>query len=340
MQQVYSLLLTFMVQHRYFRDNLFHVADISFAEGTAKLINDLGIVIKPFKGGFYLLCSDPELLKGEQRSIRLNLNCQDTQYINYSDLPSYQPRTSLLYFDNQIIPAGSNDESLLLHEDLFVSVKDIVQVTHGKLTIPNFDQGKEYRFTDAIGDELHPGRIQFSANNPNEVTLLNLPEGLVRVYSGDEEIERVYHQPKAIWTKPMGIIEIYAGELYNQYKKKEQIDYAVQFNYRQTIWKYFVVSPVYQKFNNLSIVNKGKEQIFNAPQKQRILQNQEALVFESKDRIPLLEQSGEIYQLVDNYDPELPAGKVILKNLAKASPEQLYYDTTVSDAPAYSHIYI
>jgi hypothetical protein len=45
---------------------------------------------------------------------------------------------------------------------------------------------------------------------------------------------------------------------------------------------------VYNKFNSLSIINKGKEQVFNSPQKQSIHPNLEALVFESKSEISLL----------------------------------------------------
>ena len=68
--------------------------------------------------------------------------------------------------------------------------------------------------------------------------------------------------------------------------------------------------------------------------------NPETLVFESKTKIPLSELADETYQLVDSFDPEHRSGKVIHKNLAKASPEQLHFDLTKSEESAYSHIYL
>jgi hypothetical protein len=50
--------------------------------------------------------------------------------------------------------------------------------------------------------------------------------------------------------------------------------------------------------------------------------------------------SDENFQLVDNYDPVNRSGKVILKNMVKASSEQLFSDPAKSAGNAYSHIYI
>ena len=170
--------------------------------------------------------------------------------------------------------------------------------------------------------------------------LSNLSQGLIIVHAGKQEAERIYYYPQAVWKKPFGILEIYTNTLLKHFREKGKTEYAVKFNNRQTIWKYFLVSPVYQKFNNLSIINKGKEQIFNGPEKQHVHEITDALVFESKNKIPLSENSEETYQMVENFDLTNRSGKIVLKNLPKASPVQLYRDETKSDDAVYSHIYI
>jgi hypothetical protein len=68
--------------------------------------------------------------------------------------------------------------------------------------------------------------------------------------------------------------------------------------------------------------------------------NPNVLVFESKNEIPLSEFSDENFQLVDNFDLGTHSGKIILKNLVKASPAQLYVDELQPGEKTYSHIYI
>jgi hypothetical protein len=342
MKQTYTHLLTFVFRHRYFMDDLFKVIEVSFAEGTPKLIKDLGIVIKPFPGGLHLLASDPELLDSinDTNPIQLVLHCKDPQYINYTELPPYRLPDKLLYFNNLSAVSTGGNKSFRLHNKEFAGQNELVQISYGKINFPEFNADNKNRLTDAVGNEIPPQCITKSVPESGALVLSNLPQGLIRLFSNKEEVDKVYYYPKAVWNKPFGIVEIYTTKLFKQYKESGLVEYVLNFDNRQTIWKYFLVSPVYQKFNNLSIINKGKEQIFKTPQKQLVHKNSEALVFESKNKIPLRELSDETYQLVDNYDPNLRSGKVILKNLVKASAEQLYADENQLVESAYSHIYI
>jgi len=342
MRQTYVHLLTFQFKHRYFRNDLFKSIGISYAEGTSKLINDLGIIIKPFTGGFHLIASDPKLLidENDAHPIQLHLFCNDPLYINYTELPTYRLADKLLYFNNLIEVFDQKSNSFQLQLSEFVGPNELVQISSGKINIPISVSNPEYRFTDASGIEISSQCIKQSAPGSNEFFLSNLSQGIIRVLADSKEVYKVYFNPKTVWKKPMAIAEIFPGQLIRHFKEKGKVDYAIIFNNRQTIWKYFLVSQVYQKFTNLSIINKGKEQVFNAPQKQHVYKNPETLVFESKIKIPLSELTDETYQLVDSFDPEHRSGKVIHKNLAKASPEQLHFDLTKSEEPAYSHIYL
>jgi len=342
MNQSYTHIVTFLAEHRYFKSQLFQPTEVSYTESTTRLLSNLGIIIKPFAGGFHLLASDPELLDSlnEVEPIQLHLDCKDPLYINYTELPLYPPNDKLIYFNNLSAISGPGNKRFLLHGQEFVGGNEVVQLTQGKISIIQFDPANVYRFTDSLGNEISSQCITQSLQNSGEFMLSNLPQGLVRIYAGTQEVHRFYYSPQTIWKKPLGIVEIYTGKLFDHYKEKGKVEYAVVFNNRQTIWKYFLVSPVYHKFDKLSIINKGKDQIFNPPQKQPVLTNPEAWVFESKTQIPLSENSEENYQLIDNYDTEQRSGKVIHKNLTKASPEQLHYDVAKSEEQVYSHIYL
>ncbi|MBV5313467.1 MAG: hypothetical protein JZU47_09235 [Prolixibacteraceae bacterium] len=341
MKQTYSHILTFWFKHRYFSDELFKSVDISLAESSQKTINDLGIIIKPFPGGFNLLAANPELLNSldDSSPLQLYIYCQDPLYINYTELPSYSLRDTILYFNN--LSAGSNpNESFTLHQSKFLSKDDVIQLSSGQINIPDYNPQNKYHFTDASGKEISSVYVVQTPGNTGSFFISGIEQSLVRAFSANDEILKAYYHPKALWKKPLAVLELFAGKLSEQNKTNGKVDYRICFDNRKTTWKYFMVSPVYQKFNNLSIINKAKEQVFLPPQKQLVHQNTSALVFESKIKIPLAEFSDENFQLVDNFDPTNRSGKIILKSLAKASSEQLFSDQSKPVENVYSHIYI
>jgi len=342
MRQSYSHLLTLVFKHKYFREDLFKSIQFTLGEETSKYLNDLGLISKFFNGGLHLLASQPELLNSGQisRPIQVYLFSTDPLYINYTDLPNYTLAENLLYFNNLETKKDSNSENYNLNLEEFAGEKDIVPVSYGKVNIPELHSGKAIDFTDALGNEISKQCVMQSPQHLNEFTLVNLPSGIVRIFANKVEIKRLYFSSKSIWQKPFGIVELFPNELFRHFSEKGKVDYAVKFTNRQTIWKYFFISPVYKKFTKLSIINKGKEQAFNKLDNQQVLNKIEDLVFESKFKIPLSEFSDENYQLIDNYDPQLRSGKVVIKNLARATPEQLHFNTVTSEASAYSHIYL
>ena len=342
MKQTFNHILTFFFRHQYFNDKLFKSIEVSLDEGSHRLINNFGIVIKTFPGGFHLLSSNPDLLESvnETESLQLYLNCSDPYYINYTDLPVYNLSNKLLYFNNLSGLKSEGENSLALHKEKSAGENELVQVVHEKVIIPDFNSGENYRFTDAAGNEIPSQSISPSIQNSSSFNISNLPQGLIFFHSGNNSVKKFYRYSKAVWKKPFAVLELFPGKLFHQFREKGKIDYVINFNNRKTIWKYFLVSPVYNKFKNLSIINKGKEQVFNSPQIQQIHSNLEALVFESKSEISLAEQSDEYYQLVDNYSAGNGKSKVVLKNLARASADQLYRDEAKTNETFYSHIFI
>lgn len=342
MLQNYFHILTFQFNHMYFNDKLFKSVEITCDEETTKLLRNLDLIIKPFSGGFNLLTSNPELLKTTSTAnpIRFYINCKDPEYINYTELPNYKISGNLLYFNNQTIGAPANNNRLLLHYGEFVGNNDIVAVCQGYITMPQYDSTKTYRFSDASGNEIADQSIMQAKPDSDVFNISHLPQGLIRYGDGSTELGRTYYNPATIWKKPLGILEIFTDSLLSQFEKNGTVAYAVNFNNRKTTWKYFLVNPIYQKFNNLSIINKVKEQAFIGPQKQQVHLIPDVLVFESKNEIPLAELSDDNFQLVENFDTGTRSGKIILKNLVKATPAQLFVDELQSGKKTYSHIYI
>ena len=78
---------------------------------------------------------------------------------------------------------------------------------------------------------------------------------------------------------------------------------------------------------------------FMKARKTQIQDNNDIILIESENEIPLLEYSENIYQLM-GYDINLRSKELIIKNLVHASPEQLYFEGTTTKKNIYSHIYI
>lgn len=342
MQQTFTLLSTVFLKHSYFKDAVFRPVEFSSDEETIKLLKDLDIIIKPFTGGLHVLATDPGLLqtREDEKPLRFYFSVGDAFYINYTELPEYRPAGNVLYFNNLHTVPGSQPNTIRLHINAFVGQEEVARLSNGKITVPEFNPEKEYRFSDALGNELKWPVIKQMAQGSAEFMLSNQLRGLIDVSADNNEADRFYNYPERIWKKPVGIVELYPGKLFDDFTDAGKFDYTIQFNARKTIWKYFLVSPVYQKFNKLSIVTKEKEQVFNSPLKQQVINNTEAIVIESKKQIPLAEHSNETYQLIDNYNAANRTGKMVLKNLPFASPEQLFTDGSKADENVYSHIYI
>ena len=340
MNRRYSHILTFTCKHEYFGEKIFKTLEFSYETETRELMKNLGVIVKPFKGGFHLLSSNPELLKasGNETSFQFYFNSNDPYYINYSELSAYNPGDDLLYFDNLNKSSDSNQYSLHVNE--FIERNDVVELSHGNIRIPSFNETKRYLIKDARNVIISDESLLKSVSNPAEISLMNTPKGLINIYENNEKVSSVYYYPVPVWKKPLGTIDIFTDTLYQQFESSGKLEYSINFNNKKTIWKYFLTNSFYQKFKNLCILNKDKEPIFNPPEKIQIEDDTTALVFESKQQIPLKEHSENTLQLIDNFNPEFKSGKVIIKHLNQASAEQLFQDALPNNKSNYSHIYI
>lgn len=343
MNQQYQHIATLSCLHRYFKNGYFRPIRFSITDDSVKLMNDLGIILKSFSGGFHLLTSSLELLKSQNfdASIQIQFECSDSYYINYTNLSEYAPATDVVYITNlnkDWSPAGNN--TINVHDETFVGNKDLAKVSTGYFEIPAFDTTKVYEFRDSNNNTLPANSILESPVDSGKFYIQELPEGLIQVLSGGEVVHRIYYNPNRVWKKPLGIIALSTATLYDQFNEIGLVAYRVQFNTRYTIWKYFLVGKSYEKYTP-SILDNNKLPAFNELPKQEISATSEALVFESKEELPLLEYPENTFQLVDKYDPITKNSTSLIASLLSPSPEQLHSITLPTKKKLfYSHIYI
>ena len=192
---------------------------------------------------------------------------------------------------------------------------------------------------EPTNDILYFSNLDAQFNSDEAAFLLHTNE-----YVGEKDIisvsEVAEHDSNSVWKKPLGILELFVQTLFNNYEGNKKANYVISFNTRYTILKYFLISEVFQQFDNLSIIQKDKGIAFNGPKQETIQQGNKVVVFESKNEIPLSEFSEVSYSLVNNYNSDLGPEVIVIKALAYASPEQLYRDGIAPNDKFYSHIYI
>lgn len=346
MEQAYQYLLSLEFRHKYFKDGLFKPLQLSFDAESQQLLKNFGLILKSYPGGLHLLCLDPELLNEVSIStpLRIFLECNDPYYINYSELNDFSPSSNVLYLSN--LGHQSNSNEMQLHSDNSIGQNEMALMTFGKFILPKTNQNNEYILQDVFGNNISNRISRLPNNNQGDSVFQvdNLPEGLIKVIFENKE-QLLYYTPKTVWKKPLGILNLYLSNLYAHFKKNNdnrdaRLKYTLNFSNRSTIWKYFLVSPIYKNFLDLSIIDSNKDQIFNPPKKEQ-LEGMEVLVLESKKRIELKEFSSDNFQLVEKFDIVQKTGKpTVISSLPRAAPEQLYGNKLIFGETLYSHIYL
>lgn len=333
MEQTYQYLLSLEFRHKYFKDGLFKPLQLSFDAESQQLLINFGLILKPYPGGFHLLSLDPEILKtaSKSTSFRILLDCNDPNYINYSELGNYSPSKELLYFNNLATLPDGDGTALKLHNEAYVGQIDSCKLSTGEFIVSEVDSTKSYQFIDQLGYDVS-NKVRAS-NSPGTFLISNLPQGMIRILVDGVERERVYYNPNSVWKKPLGIVELFVSQLFETYQQNGKQTYALNFKTRKTIWKYFLVDPAYRKFNSLRIISDTQGRIFGPPVEEEFWDSK-ALMFESKEALPLLEYSDAHFKLIDEGEPNL---KVVITALPLPSPQQFHYGDRKT---VYSHIYL
>jgi hypothetical protein len=132
-----------------------------------------------------------------------------------------------LYFNNLDVPYNEGQPVFELHRGDFIQKEEMVRIADGMFKIPLFDEAKSYIFKDASNIKISNEHLRRSADQPEIVVINDMPQGLVRTLLNENEIYKIYHQPEAIWRKPLGIIEIFPSALHEQFKTYGKVNYSI-----------------------------------------------------------------------------------------------------------------
>ena len=138
MRYAFDILLQVQFTHSYFVDGVFNGLDVNIDTVTKKAFDNLGLLYKPFKGGFYILYDKTfakadrtrEDVLNEKIIFNFTLELKDPLFYNYTAGLPQQINQSIYYFRNTLkTTAGVANP---LHAGQFVGEKDVVNLSDKK----------------------------------------------------------------------------------------------------------------------------------------------------------------------------------------------------------------
>lgn len=339
MTQQFTHLATLLFQHTYFDEGTFHSLESAVTTDSQAVLRNLGMILKPFKGGIHILASDPNLLKAADQDFPLHIEMRtsDPYYINYTQLPNFQMASECLCFDNLRAIQTEGAAVLRLQKEAFVGADEVMRVCNQNLVLSTFDPEANYTFSNARGIGLESPSIHQADPSKNQFLLQDVPEGILYVFENRLLIESLYHQAVGLWNKPLGVFELYPSTLYDHYRENNEnaVHYTINFKTRKTVRKYFIVQNSNPPYEQLTIIDGSQNELFDRDQD--AIGN---LTFTARASYPLSNAPNLPLQLVNNFRHGASDHKIVVKHLAHPSPSQLYLDESPTSTIMYSHMYV
>lgn len=340
MQQQFTHIATLLYKHTYFEEGTFSKLITQLASASREVLRDLGILLKPFEGGIHILTSEIDLLNttGMETPLRITLVCNDPYFINYTNLPIFQPVNDCLCFHNLGTTNTQDTGVLRLQKEPFVGVDEVMKVSNGKVSLRSFDPEANYTFSNASGAQLAAPFVQHPNPSVNYFLINDIPEGIIYVFENNvlKETESLYFQPSSLWKQTLGVVELYPRTLYHHYTENENtVYYSIDFDARKTIRKYFIVQNSANPFEQLTIIDRDRKEIF-----ERGEDDNGAAVFISKASHPLSNTPNLPLQLVNNFVTGAHQEKIVVAHLPQPSPNKLFPSKNPEDTILSSHIYV
>jgi hypothetical protein len=251
MKYAFDILMQVQFNHSYFSDGVFNGLGVTVDSETQKAFNNLSLLYKPFRGGFYILYdknfagaerSREDVLK-EKVIFEFTLELRDPLFYNYTANLPQQIDKSIYYFRNSLNTAPGVGN--VLHAGQFVSEKDVV----------NLSDSRHHFFKKPFGKlsiMLHPGL---------------------------------------------------------------ETNYSVNFNVRQTYWRYIFMSEYLQKLNSPAIIDDKETNVFGERFEIDLPDAKKVYGFVSANKLNLGQKQDAMYRLVENYEPGTAKHKDVIKAL-------------------------
>lgn len=330
MNQHFTHIASVIFDHEYLETELFDGFSIGLSDESKQVLSNLKVLIKPFEGGFNILCEEPELCLGESNAILIQIKLKTPLFYNYTDLGKHvRPNYTVFYFD---LPNPTERADTLHHQD-FVSDEDAL----GVLNQRNLEDINSKITVGENWIQDHFGNII----SPNELTryFLQSGEAILTVKEG-KSATSYYKVAETLGKPPFAIISINMDTLVLKFQEHGTANpFQIRFKARKTIWKYILSDKVFDKFSRLTVVDLHQNNIQFTEKEFEIQSSRKVRSFESSEAIPYRASSKSRFQLIEKSMDERQAGRVIYKQLPDAKPEQLHHFQNNPDL-TYSHIFI
>ncbi len=137
MKSIFDTLVTIRFSHSYFGGGIFSGLNLNVRPQTVESAKNMGLLIKPFSGGFIILYDQAfggrnrtrEDVLNENLRLEFTLNLTDPHFYSYTAGLPPQIDNSVYYFNNS---ASAQNDTGLLHKAEFASEKDIYKVWYFK----------------------------------------------------------------------------------------------------------------------------------------------------------------------------------------------------------------
>ena len=330
MNQNFFHIASINFHHDYSGKDLFEGFSVSWAPENSRRLANLQLLIKPFAGGIHLLGSDPELLRGETEPLLLRLHPTDPLFFNFTDFgQEVKPNSKVFLFSN----SAKSKSADYLHSGDFVTIEDSLDSASQRTIDELLTQltGGKASLRDARGEELVPGDYaRYFLEKGESVFYVSNDSGTTGFYRRSSGMERT----------PFGIISLDLDHLYHANRGAgETLNLQIRFRSRRTFWKYILSDRVFDKFSRLSVIDALNNEIVFKEEEFEIQPAWKVRSFLSEVEIPFNADFNPRFQLIERSKEENQAGKVVFKQLPKASPEQLFQRSSNTEI-SYSHIFI
>lgn len=219
--------------------------------------------------------------------------------------------TAQAIVNNGLLFKPFKDGFRILFETSFAGrERERAELLNGELTL---------RFILTLSDPDFYNYTSMAAGNIKDVifyfrnSLNNVINGQTAIlhheeFASEKDLLSVKDAGENFFVKPFGLLDV---ELSSALMPEN----AVRFDKKASYWQYIVVGDHLKGLTNPAILNTNNQAVFNGPEKIRLPDKREALLFTSQTPINIAERPDDLFQLVENYESGSGKHKVIKRSL-------------------------
>jgi len=190
-----------------------------------------------------------------------------------------------------------------------------------------------FNYTEGGMENLAGSVYAFRNNRANEDALVLADQLHREEFVSKEDVVLCKDLDEQFFSKPFALLDVYLTE-------NLKTEYTITFKEKQTYWRYILVSDHLKCLKQPAIL--GDQETFKGPFEMRLPDKRNVLYFVSEKPISLSQATLKHFKLVENYENELLAQRVVKRLLPvpDTSTISAFGNANPNDKNYYSEIYI